>query len=60
MEKRRQIENDAAEDKFNEIINSSAPPKFVLAEVQRVAPTDSTVPGCRTDGDGRGASTVVR
>src|SRR5580704_4288333 len=37
------IENDGAEDKFNEIIGGSAALKFVLAEVQRVAPTDSTV-----------------
>jgi transcriptional regulator with PAS, ATPase and Fis domain len=60
MEKRRQNENDAAEDKFNEIINSSVSLKFVLAEVQRVAPTDSPVPGSRTDRDGKGASTLVR
>jgi formate hydrogenlyase transcriptional activator len=32
-----------AEDKSQEIIGNSAPLKFVLAEVQRVAPTDSTV-----------------
>src|SRR6266852_5974588 len=37
------IENDGAEDKFNEIVGGSAALKFVLAEVQRVAPTDSTV-----------------
>jgi formate hydrogenlyase transcriptional activator len=37
------IENDGAKDKFEEIIGSSAALKFVLAEVQRVAPTDSTV-----------------
>jgi formate hydrogenlyase transcriptional activator len=32
-----------ADDKSEEIIGNSAPLKFVLAEVQRVAPTDSTV-----------------
>jgi formate hydrogenlyase transcriptional activator len=32
-----------AEDKSEEIIGNSAPLKLVLAEVQRVAPTDSTV-----------------
>jgi formate hydrogenlyase transcriptional activator len=37
------IENDGAEDKFNEIIGGSAALRFVLAEVQRVARTDSTV-----------------
>ena len=37
------IENDGAEDKVNEIVGGSAALKFVLAEVQRVAPTDSTV-----------------
>ena len=37
------IEDVCAEDKSQEIIGSSAPLKFVLAEVQRVAPTDSTV-----------------
>jgi formate hydrogenlyase transcriptional activator len=37
------IEEDCAEQKFDEIIGNSAPLKLVLAEVQRVAPTDSTV-----------------
>src|SRR5260370_22651108 len=37
------IENDGAEDKCNEIVGGSGAIKFVLAEVQRVAPTDSTV-----------------
>jgi transcriptional regulator with GAF, ATPase, and Fis domain len=37
------IEDVCAEDRFEEIIGNSAPLKFVLAEVQRVAPTDSTV-----------------
>jgi len=37
------IEDVCAEDRFEEIIGTSAPLKFVLAEVQRVAPTDSTV-----------------
>src|ERR1700740_408411 len=36
-------DQDCAEDKFEGIIGNSAPLKFVLAEVQRVAPTDSTV-----------------
>jgi len=37
------IDQDCAEDKFEEIIGNSAALKFVLTEVQRVAPTDSTV-----------------
>jgi formate hydrogenlyase transcriptional activator len=37
------IEDVCAEDRFEEIIGNSAPLKFVLAEVQRVAPTNSTV-----------------
>ena len=37
------IDQDCAEVKFEEIIGNSAPLKLVLAEVQRVAPTDSTV-----------------
>jgi formate hydrogenlyase transcriptional activator len=37
------IEDDVAEDKFDEIIGSSTALKLVLSEVQRVAPTDSTV-----------------
>ena len=37
------IEDVCAEARFEEIIGNSAPLKFVLAEVQRVAPTDSTV-----------------
>jgi len=37
------IDQDCAEDKFEEIIGDSAGLKFVLTEVQRVAPTDSTV-----------------
>jgi len=37
------IEDVCVEDRFEEIIGDSAPLKFVLAEVQRVAPTDSTV-----------------
>src|SRR6201984_914745 len=37
------IEDVCAEDRFEEIIGNSAPLKFVLAEVQRVAPTDATV-----------------
>jgi formate hydrogenlyase transcriptional activator len=37
------IEDVCAEDRFEEIIGNSAPLKFVLAEVRRVAPTDSTV-----------------
>jgi formate hydrogenlyase transcriptional activator len=37
------IEDICAEDRFEEIIGNSAPLKFVLGEVQRVAPTDSTV-----------------
>jgi len=37
------IDQDCAEDKFEEIIGNSATLKFVLTEVQRVAPTDSTV-----------------
>ena len=37
------IEDVCAEDRFEEIIGNSAPLKFVLTEVQRVAPTDSTV-----------------
>jgi formate hydrogenlyase transcriptional activator len=37
------VEDACAEDRFEEIIGNSAPLKFVLAEVQRVAPTDSTV-----------------
>jgi transcriptional regulator with GAF, ATPase, and Fis domain len=37
------IEDVCAEDRFEEIIGNSAPLKFVLAEVQRVAQTDSTV-----------------
>jgi len=37
------IEDVCAEDRFEEIIGDSAPLKFVLTEVQRVAPTDSTV-----------------
>jgi formate hydrogenlyase transcriptional activator len=37
------IKDACAEDKSQEIIGNSAPLKFVLAEVQRVAPTDSTV-----------------
>src|SRR6201997_432006 len=37
------IEDVCAEARFEEIIGNSAPLKFVLAEVQRVAPTDATV-----------------
>ena len=37
------IDQDCAECKFDEIIGSSTALKFVLSEVQRVAPTDSTV-----------------
>jgi transcriptional regulator with GAF, ATPase, and Fis domain len=37
------IVRDCAEDKFEEIIGNSTGLKFVLTEVQRVAPTDSTV-----------------
>ena len=37
------FEDVFAEDKFDEIIGNSAPLKLVLAEVQRVAPTESTV-----------------
>jgi len=37
------IVRDCAEDKFDEIIGNSTGLKFVLTEVQRVAPTDSTV-----------------
>ena len=37
------IEDLCAEDKFDEIIGNSAALKLVLAEVQRVAPTDCTV-----------------
>ena len=39
----RPIDEDCREDKFEEIIGNSAALKFVLTEVQRVAPTDSTV-----------------
>jgi transcriptional regulator with PAS, ATPase and Fis domain len=34
---------DCAEDKFEEIVGSSPALKLVLAEVERVAPTDATV-----------------
>jgi formate hydrogenlyase transcriptional activator len=37
------IDQDCAQDKFEEIIGNSTGLKFVLTEVQRVAPTDSTV-----------------
>jgi len=37
------IEDVCAEDRFEEIIGNSAALRFVLTEVQRVAPTDSTV-----------------
>jgi len=37
------IQEDCAEDKFDEIIGNSPALKLVLAEVQRVAPTDATV-----------------
>ena len=37
------IDQDCAEDRFEEIIGNSTGLKFVLTEVQRVAPTDSTV-----------------
>src|SRR5260370_28624691 len=37
------MENDGGEDKLREIIGGSAGLKLVLAEVQRVARTDSTV-----------------
>jgi formate hydrogenlyase transcriptional activator len=37
------IKDVCSEDRFEEIIGNSAPLKFVLAEVRRVAPTDSTV-----------------
>ena len=37
------IEDVCAEDRFEEIIGNSTGLKFVLTEVQRVAPTDSTV-----------------
>ena len=37
------IEQDCAEDRFEEIIGDSPALKSVLAEVERVAPTDSTV-----------------
>jgi formate hydrogenlyase transcriptional activator len=37
------IDQECAEDKFEEIIGNSAALKFVLTEVRRVAPTDSTV-----------------
>src|ERR1700756_3744872 len=43
VDRRSLIEDVCAEDRFEEIIGNSAPLKFVLAEVQRVAPTDSTV-----------------
>jgi formate hydrogenlyase transcriptional activator len=37
------IKQDCAKDKFEEIIGNSTGLKFVITEVQRVAPTDSTV-----------------
>jgi len=37
------IDRDCAEDRFEEIIGNNTGLKFVLTEVQRVAPTDSTV-----------------
>ena len=37
------IEQDCAEDKFQEIIGHSSALEMALAEVERVAPTDSTV-----------------
>ncbi len=52
------IENDGAEDKVNEIVGGSAALKFVLAEVQRVAPTDSTVLVLGETGTGKERSSV--
>ena len=43
VKKASPIDQDSSEDKFEEIIGNSAPLKLVLSEVQRVAPTDSTV-----------------
>ena len=40
---RSSIGDDCSHDQFEEIIGRSAALEFVLAEVQRVAPTDSTV-----------------
>lgn len=40
---RLRIDDDCSQDQCEEIIGSSAALEFVLAEVQRVAPTDSTV-----------------
>ena len=37
------INEDCAKDRFEEIIGNGTGLKFVLTEVQRVAPTDSTV-----------------
>ena len=37
------VGQDCAEDKFEEIIGNSATLEMALAEVERVAPTDSTV-----------------
>ena len=37
------IGQDCAEDKFEEIIGNSSALEMALAEVERVAPTDSTV-----------------
>src|ERR1700758_4726065 len=43
IDRRFSIEDDCAKDKFEEFIGRSAALKLVLGEVQRVAPTDSTV-----------------
>src|SRR5215831_18063214 len=37
------VDQDSAEDKFEEIIGNSSALKMALAEVERVAPTDATV-----------------
>ena len=39
----RPMERDRYESRFGQIIGDSSPLEFVLAEVERVAPTDSTV-----------------
>lgn len=43
VKKASPIDQDCAEDKFEEITGMGTGLKFVLTEVQRVAPTDSTV-----------------
>jgi formate hydrogenlyase transcriptional activator len=48
------IEEECAEAKFEEIIGSSSALKLLLAEVQRVAPTDSTVLVLGETGTGKG------